>query len=128
MTDTPIEPTYQAEPVVAVEYECVNEIYKIKYIECYVMMDEDDDPHIATKKKTKFYEVTEQPIPAYSTCETEWDEQTVPSHNINQHTCCCSKSFVEYVEKQIKNNKTDFPTTIFVNANNWIILEVTKIK
>ena len=64
MTDTPIEPTYHAEPVVAVEYECVNEIYKIKYIECYVMMDEDDDAHIATKKKTKFYEVTEQPIPA----------------------------------------------------------------
>jgi len=126
MPDTTIEPTYECEPVVAVECECVNQVYKIKYIECSTMMDDDDDPQLMTRKVIKFFEVTEQPIPSYTFNDTEWNLDN-PTRNINENTSCCSKSFVEYVEKEIKNNNTDFPTTIFVKGETWIILEATKI-
>jgi len=126
MPDTTIEPTYECEPVVAVECECVNQVYKIKYIECSSTMDDDDDLQLITRRVIKFFEVTEQPIRAYSCYDMEWNEDC-PTRNIYENTSCCSKSFVEYVEKEIKNNETDFPTTIYVKGETWIILEATKI-
>ena len=43
MPDTTIEPTYEAEPIVAVESKCVNDVYKIKYIHTVITTDDDDD-------------------------------------------------------------------------------------
>ena len=117
----------EPEPVVeAVEFYA-NDIYKIKYIECSAGFDhEEQEPYMMTKKVIKIFEVTEQPITAYDGDDTEWSDHN-PSRSINYNTGCCSKMFVEWVESRIKNNKTEFPTTIKVHDDFWIILEVSKI-
>ncbi len=122
MSDTPTDTNPIVEAV-----ECyANDIYKIKYIVICAMIDEDDDPYVNAINKVGFFEVTEKPIP-YNNCErTEWHISHEP-FNVSATTSCCSKGFVEYVEKEIKNNKTDFPTTIRCSNMVWVILEITKM-
>jgi len=129
MTDTTNEPEPEPEPVEAVE-AYPNDIYKIRYTVFTAKIDEDDDPHLNLNNKVSFLEVTEKPIECNEYDEeTEWG-RTGRECNVNVETSCCSRSFVEYVEKAIKTNKTEFPPMIYVGGMGnvvWVILDATKI-
>ena len=117
----------EAEPIIEAVEVYPNNIYKIKYIVCYANTDEDDDAYIGSNNKVSVVEITEKPIITCKCDDTEWDSVR-QWRNVNTSTSCCSKSFIEYVEKQIEDNNTGFPTIIPVEFSAvWIILEIIKI-
>ena len=117
----------EAEPIIEAVEVYPNNIYKIKYIVCYANTDEDDDAYIGSNNKVSVVEITEKPIITCKCDDTEWDSVR-QWRNVNTSTSCCSKSFIEYVEKSIKDNNTGFPTIIPVEFSVvWIILEIKKI-
>jgi len=129
MTDTTNEPEPEPEPVEAVE-AYPNDIYKIKYTAFCAGIDGDDDPALNINNKVSFLEVIEKPVDCNQfEEEREWRTDHAPC-NVNVETSCCSRSFVEYVEKAIKTNKTEFPPMIYVGGMGnmvWVILDATKI-
>ena len=123
------QPTYEPEPVEAVECSYTNAVYKIKYINIHA--DEDGDGELDQQKIIRLYEVVDKP-PRVCSCSNdeltdEWGNDD-SEHNVIPTYACCSKGFVEFVLKEIEHNNTGFPTMIyFGRKQTWIILEVTKI-
>jgi len=118
-----VEPTYEPEPVEAVECSYTTAVYKIKYIN----ISADEDGELNQQKIIRLFEVVDKPHGTCQCTEEEWSSDD-EYHNVIPDLACCSKGFIENIEKKIKLNHTSFPTMLYFGASRvWIILEVTKI-
>jgi len=122
-----VEPTYEPEPVEAVECSYTTAVYKIKYIN----ISADEDGELEQQRIIRLFEVVDKP-PGACSCSNgeltdEWGNDD-SRHNVIPTYACCSKGFVENVLKGIEHNNTGFPTMIYFGMRQtWIILEMTKI-
>ena len=121
------EPTYEPEPVEAVECSYTNAVYKIKYIN----ISTDEDGELDHQKIIRLFEVVDKPPGAWGwggELTDEWPDNDDSRRNVIPAYACCSKGFVEFVLKAIEHNNTGFPTMMYYDTSQtWIILEITKI-
>ena len=119
MPDTTNEP----EPVIEAVEVYANDIYKITYTDNVIGFDEvQEEPELMCSNHVRFYEITD-----HNTVGEIWSNPSV-LNEININNCCCSRAFTDHIKKEVENNKTQFPTQIKFNSDEfWLIYNIKKI-
>tara|TARA_B100000424_G_scaffold268669_1_gene263930 strand:- start:3772 stop:4140 length:369 start_codon:yes stop_codon:yes gene_type:complete len=121
MSETMNEP----EPIIEAVEVYHNDVYRIVYTLLYIdydVADEEDEPQLDSSDCVRFYEITDHQVDG-----EEWSQIRTLAQYCPQNSSC-SQAFMEYIQKEVENNKTQFPPLIKLCASSaWLIHSIKKV-